>query len=81
MRDTTGEVMFFYRPPLYTWTGQGCPASRTYLQQLCADSLRDLPIAMNNRDGWGERVKEMIVEDTFFSCKWYEIVIIELISA
>ena len=39
----------------------GQPA-RTYLQQLCADtrcSLEDLPGAMDNRDGWRERVWEI----------------------
>ena len=37
-------------------------AGRTYIQQLCADtgcSLEDLPGAMNDRDGWCERVEEI----------------------
>ena len=36
--------------------------ARTYIQQLCADtgcSLEDLPGAMNNKDGWRERVREI----------------------
>ena len=36
--------------------------ARTCLQQLCADtgcSLEDLPGAMDERDGWKERVKEI----------------------
>ena len=39
----------------------GWPA-RTYIQKLCADtgsSLEDLPGAMDDRDGWQERVKEI----------------------
>ena len=39
----------------------GRPA-RTYIQQLCADtrrSLEDLPGAMDNRDRWRERVREI----------------------
>ena len=39
----------------------GWPA-RTYIQQLCADtecSLEDLPGAMNDRDRWWERVREI----------------------
>ena len=36
--------------------------ARTYLQQLCADrsySLEDLPGAMDDRDKWQERVREI----------------------
>ena len=39
----------------------GQPA-RTYIQQLCADtgcSLEDLPEAMDDREGWQERVREI----------------------
>ena len=39
----------------------GRPA-RTYIQQLCADtgcSLKDFPEAMDDRDGWRERVREI----------------------
>ena len=39
----------------------GRPA-RTYIQKLCADtecSLEDLPGAMDDRDGWWERVREI----------------------
>ena len=40
---------------------------RTYLQQLCTDigcSLEDLPKAMDNRDEWRERVKEIRASTT-----------------
>ena len=39
----------------------GRPA-RTYIQQLCTDtgySLKDLPGAMDGRDGWWEKVREI----------------------
>ena len=57
MRDTAGEVrtdlkeIYSYeRPP------------RTYIQQLCVAtqySLKDLPGAMDDRDGWREKVREI----------------------
>ena len=37
-------------------------SARTYIQQLCADtgySLEDFPGAMNDRDRWQERVREI----------------------
>ena len=37
-------------------------SARTYIQRLCPDvrcSLEDLPGAMNDRDGWRERVREI----------------------
>ena len=40
----------------------GRPA-RSYIQQLCVDtgySLEDLPGAMDDRDGWRERVREIL---------------------
>ena len=43
--------------PSHGWAKAGWP-SRTYIQQLCADTgynLEDLPGAMDNRDGWRER--------------------------
>ena len=52
---------------IFLWTSShgrakaGWPA-RTYIQQLCADtgcSLEDLPGAMDDRDGWWERVREI----------------------
>ena len=47
--------------PSHWWVMAGRPAE-TYIQQLCADtgySLEDLPGAMDNRDGWQERVREI----------------------
>ena len=44
--------------PSYWWAKAGRP-SRTYIHQLCADTgcrLEDLSEAMDDRDGWWERV-------------------------
>ena len=43
-------------------------SARTYIQQLCEDRVRvspeDLPEAMNDRDGWRERVRNIRADDT-----------------
>ena len=47
--------------PSHGWTKAGRPA-RTYIQQLCAGtgcSSEDLPEAMDDREGWRERVKDI----------------------
>ena len=47
--------------PIYGRAKAGWPA-RTYIQQLCEDTggnPEDLPEAMNNREKWRERVKEI----------------------
>ena len=44
----------------------GWPA-RTYIQQLCEDmgcSRKDLPEAMNDREGWRERVRDICADGT-----------------
>ena len=38
---------------------------KTYIQQLCTDtgcSLEDLPEAMDDREGWRERVREICAD-------------------
>ena len=45
----------------HEWAKAGPPA-RTYIQQLCAESgydLEDQSEAMNEREGWQERVREI----------------------
>ena len=45
----------------YGWAKAGWPA-RTYIQQLCEDtgcSLEDLPEAMNDREEWRERIRDI----------------------
>ena len=47
--------------PSHGWAKAGRPA-RTYIQQLCADtgcSSEDLPEAIDDRDGWWERVRNI----------------------
>ena len=52
--------------PAYGQAKAGRPA-RTYIQQLCEDtgcSPEDLPEAMNDREKWGERVRDMRASGT-----------------
>ena len=52
--------------PSHRWAGVGHPA-RTYLQQLCTNSgcsLEDLLNAMDNRDEWRGRVREIHAHST-----------------
>ena len=47
--------------PTYGWAKAGRPA-RTYIQQLCEDtrcSLEDLPEAMNDKEKWRERIRDI----------------------
>ena len=44
--------------PTYGLAKAGRPA-RTYIQQLCEDSPEDLPEAMNDREKWRERVRDI----------------------
>ena len=51
--------------PTYGWTKAGRLA-RTYIQQLCEDtgcSPEDLPEAMNDREKWRERVRDIRASD------------------
>ena len=50
----------------YSWAKAGWP-SRTYIQQLCEDtgcSPEDLPEAMNDREKWRERVRDIRASST-----------------
>ena len=52
--------------------------ARTYLQQLCMDtgcSLEDLPEAMDNRNGWQERVREIHTSSMTWWWLWWDIYI------
>ena len=56
--------------PTYRWAKAGWPAW-TYIQQLCEDmgcSLEDLPEAMNDREKWRERVRDIRASGTTW---WY----------
>ena len=57
------------------WTPSHGPAKvaqpvGTYLQQLCTDSecsLKDMPVSMDDRNGWWERAREILAR----SVAWY----------
>ena len=53
------------------WAKSGRPA-RTYMQQVCADtgcSTQDLPEAMDDREGWRERVRDIRADGV--TCWWW----------
>ena len=59
--------------PAYGQAKAGRPA-RTYIQQLCEDtgcSSEDLPEAMNNREKWRERVRNIRAIGTTWWWWWY----------
>ena len=63
----------FLWTPSHGWAKAGLPA-RTYIQHICANtgcSLEDLPGAMDDRDGWRERVKEIHMGSTTW-CWWFD---------
>ena len=66
-QDTAGEartnssVMYSYGPLHMAKQKSGRPA-RTYIQQLCEDTRcnpEDLPKAMNDREKWREKVRDI----------------------
>ncbi len=62
MQDTAGEA----RTPTYGQAKVGRPA-RTYIQHLCEDTVcnpEDLPGAMNDREKWRERVRDIRASGT-----------------
>ena len=59
--------------PAYGQAKAGRPA-RTYIQQLCKDTgcnPEDLPKAMNNREKWRERVRDIRAGGTTWWWWWY----------
>ena len=55
------------------WAKAGQP-TRTYIQQLCAKigcSPEDLPEAMDDREGWQERVRDICANGTTWWWWWY----------
>ena len=59
--------------PIYGRAKAKRPA-RTYIQQLCevtGCSPEDLPEAMNDREKWRERVREIHAGGTTWWCWWY----------
>ena len=59
--------------PTYDRAKAGRPA-RTYIQQLCEDtgcSPEDLPEAMNDREKWRERVRDICASGTIWWWWWW----------
>ena len=68
--------------PSYGRAKAGRPA-RTYIQQLCKDtecSPEDLPEAMNDREKWRERVKDIRASGTTWWWWWCVCVCLSMIS-
>ena len=62
--------------PAYCLAKAGRPA-RTYIQQLCEDtgcSPEDLPEAMNDREKWRERVRDIRASGTIWWWNIYDLV-------
>ena len=62
--ELISDVLLWTRT--YSWAKAGWPA-RTYIQQLCEDtgcSPENLPEAMNNREKWQERVRDICSSGT-----------------
>ena len=63
--------------PAYGQAKAGRPA-RTYIQQLCEDTgcnLEDLPKAMNDREKWRERVRDIRARDTTWWWWWFVVIL------
>ena len=77
--ELIGEVLLW--TPTYGRAKAGRPA-RTYIQQLCEDtgySPEDLPEAMNDREKWRERVRDIPATGTTWRWWWlWKIIIILL---
>ena len=59
--------------PSHGWAKAGRPA-RTYIQQLCTDTgcnSEDLPEAMDNRERWRERIRDIHAD--FVMWWWYKL--------
>ena len=59
--------------PSHGWAKAGQPA-RNYIQQLCADagcSLEDIREAMDNREGWWERVRDIRADGATWWWWWW----------
>ena len=72
-QDTAGEartnssVMYSYGPLHIAKQKQDDQLEHTYIQQLCEDmgcSPEDLPEAMNDREKWRERVRDIRASGT-----------------
>ena len=74
MDELISDVLL--RTLTYGQAKAGRPA-RTYIQQLCKDtgcSPEDLPEAMNDREKWRERVRDIRASGTTWWWWWFEII-------
>ena len=58
------------------WRVKAVRLARNYIQQLCADtgcSLQDLPEAMDDREGWRERVRDIHVDVATWWWWWWSL--------
>ena len=72
--DLISDVLLW--TPSHRRAKAGWPA-RTYIQQLCADTecgLLDLPEAMNDREGWQERVRK--IRGDGVTWLWWNLIIV-----
>ena len=68
--------------PTYGRAKTGWPA-RTYIQQLCEDtgcSPEDLPKAMNDKEKWRERVKDICASGPTWWWWWWLVLLLLLIA-
>ena len=66
--------------PAYGQAKAGRPA-RTYIQQQCADTgcnPEDLPKAMNDREKWRERVRDIRAGDTMWWWWWFQTILFNI---
>ena len=79
-QDTAGEartnssVMYYYGPPHMAKQKQDDQLEHTYIQQLCEDTgcnPEDLPKAMNDREKWRERVRDIRAGSTTWWWWWW----------
>ena len=71
MNELISDILLWTPPHRRAKVGR--PA-RTYIQQLCGDtgcSLENLPGAMDDRDGWRERVREIRAGGATWWWWWY----------
>ena len=64
-RDELISDVFLWAPS-HGWAKAGRPA-RTYIEQLCADtgwSPEDQPEAMDDKEGWQDRVRDICADST-----------------
>ena len=78
--DHISDVLLW--TPAYSQAKAGRPA-RTYIQQLCEDtgcSPEDLPEAMNDREKWRKRVRDIRASGTTWWWWWFGLVVFYGIS-